>query len=402
VMDRALHLLAGFINHCKSNKVTVAGSSYSIAFNLCSDLVSMHTSQGLQGLTAHQCCIYCHANRKEGDFSHVVTRAARRDFNSAKRKFGHLSKPALPMDAKDIVFDELHCFLRITHVLLLTLIEHANLEARKDALLSEFRRMSLSLKFFKNLHGGAAATSFTRRQKRRWVCNIDFSQVFKSQELSDHWDDTIEKFETLFNSLVYESGLSQQNLRKKAQALMDALLKVVKVDQREYRIMTPQKITPYLHILISHGMEIYATHGPLKKFSCTAVEHANMRVKLTWNRLTTRGGCGQNSLLQAMRSEILLVVLGRRLGYLKQFVPKPETVQDEEEDDNERDLEPPLVVVSTDESKEESAQDHDQNPPIEPKITDDFSASHATCSSFVMDVEDDGFGFGSCGCGCSC
>ncbi len=253
-------------NEIIEGKYKLNNKLYPIRFVICSDLVSLHASQGLKTMKAHHKCIYCIANWNEGE--HLRDGIPKRDFSQAEGKeHGFAGVPVVPVSCDDIIFDELHCFLRITYVLLMSLVRQIGEKASdKKRLIAEFKRMALNLKFYSDVKGGESATNHTRTEKRKWINLINTTALFPDMpEYAAHWKQTIDLFADLFNRVTYGTeDTSESFLKHQMKRFLHQLLQQFTYADKTYSILKPNEITPYIHIFCFHAVDVYIRHGPLK------------------------------------------------------------------------------------------------------------------------------------------
>ncbi|RHZ58586.1 hypothetical protein Glove_372g136 [Diversispora epigaea] len=214
---------------------------------------------------------------------------------------GHIAPPLFSViPINNIVFDELHVFLRITDrlwALVIAEIKEHDLfnDLTRKVIVDEMQRLKVSFYFWENKDSKTwEYTSLVGDDKEIVIKSFNLQLLFRSSRanlIRKLWDDFYELYCSMKNKTTDPIQLKKQAL--------DWLLLFLTPSQGNPNdlnftqgLYLPNQITSYMHVLVYHGWELLKKHQRwgLRAFSCSAVEKKNHNQVSAFFRKTLKNG----------------------------------------------------------------------------------------------------------------
>ncbi|RHZ53505.1 hypothetical protein Glove_441g3 [Diversispora epigaea] len=302
--DTVKFILDPFIEELRSLKedgLEIAGILWKFILYFSSDWKFLAICLGLNSANSKYFCPWCLCSKNQiGDLSkdwHIEKNIDEISINYNTIN-GHIFPPIFNMIPIDnIIFDELHVFLRITdrlwELILSEIKEHGlfNNMTRK-VILDEMKRLKVSFQFWKNKDShNWEYTSLVGEDKKKVLEHFNLELLFRPSRatlIRKLWDE----FNLLYCALKNKKT-NPLEFKNQAKDWLTLFLTPSSGNPNDFKNFTkglylPNQITPYMHALVFHGWEFIKKHKQwgVKAFSCSAVEKKNHQQVSTFFRKT--------------------------------------------------------------------------------------------------------------------
>ncbi|XP_065895016.1 uncharacterized protein [Dysidea avara] len=297
---------------------TEEGNKYSLEFFLCADYKALLTIMGLKGASSNYACLWCTIHKDDRCNMELelptedVQFRSLEDFDGSG-EFCSKHLPLINIEPDHIVPDELHMMLRITDTLIECLIStaiaydkqyhHTHRTSRRAYKILEgamIQKLLASINdcgvVFKMWHD---KDDSDKDKKLNWTSLMgpdklkllkllpDKLQDCQPDDMASHVADLWKEFNKLYK-MISSSNVnnSEGNLKEKGKEWVKKFRSLEKEPYSDgYQ---PNKITPYLHMVVHHFWYFIEKYDNVKQFSCQGVEKNNDAAKKTFFKNSNR------------------------------------------------------------------------------------------------------------------
>lgn len=334
------------MRNLKTNGMTHDGVKYKVRYKFSSDMKMALIAAGMKAAHSKHSCVFDWSSKKhracwhsgrscnqhprfnlEKSVTHVI-----RTINAGVMPPGHCALPLFAdlIDFPDFVTDGLHLLLRIGDVLLRKFMRRVSTADKEDAFKDLLKtKLNMSFEVYASLEQIAdqptIATRFTQfngRQYRKLFKCFDPTWIFdddKGRKVKQLW----KEFWALYNGCWRGETLLKNTCHETLQKRFDNWLQLflhrgtinmLNEEVSEGAMYSEKDITPYIHVFVSHTIQLWKRHGNLTLYSCQALEARNAEHQRSWFRQTMRGGGSTRT------SPLMAILLAELRRYCKKVI----------------------------------------------------------------------------------